>query len=456
MIDNIIYSYKDFTLFMKKTTPKIKKSIEQIIQFDSKYFKIDNDLLKYDLSLLTNNSVIKKLFIILRNREDEFKDEYKVYIDPYKINGFEIKTIYLYNFDTNLSIELKDLILIDNSFCIIAETKEYWQLKSENRNITSYFLYDCKHNESKIKQTRDLINNLKKENFRQHNSSKIFEPLSESADLNYKIALENCSGGVMSNGDCKWYHSVWQYLRIINKVSSPEWHSAFYEKCFDKLFKEKDSYRVLISGTADYSLLAYVYNSCKHLNKNIEIFVLDTCKTPLKICKWYAKKQKFAINILHKSIFELPKLCTKFDLICSDAFLTRFSKIEAERVVAIWYHCLNKNGMIVTTVRIRDNETILEDDSSAKKEYIYDCIERFKKWKGYFNISSKQFESMVEEYVNHMTSNNLGNKIAIANIFQKQGFDLEIENTTDTPGELSETKYYEICCRKREVNNEIL
>lgn len=48
---------------------------------------------------------------------------------------------------------------------------------------------------------------------------------------------------------CTWYHSVWQYLRVIDKVSSPEWHSIFYEKCFNKLFKEKENPKILISGT---------------------------------------------------------------------------------------------------------------------------------------------------------------------------------------------------------------
>ena len=30
--------------------------------------------------------------------------------------------------------------------------------------------------------------------------------LEESSDLNYKIAKENCKYGIMSDGDCCWYH----------------------------------------------------------------------------------------------------------------------------------------------------------------------------------------------------------------------------------------------------------
>lgn len=30
---------------------------------------------------------------------------------------------------------------------------------------------------------------------------KIFEPLSDSADINYNLAIKNCQNGIMSNGD---------------------------------------------------------------------------------------------------------------------------------------------------------------------------------------------------------------------------------------------------------------
>ena len=78
-----------------------------------------------------------------------------------------------------------------------------------------------------------------------------------------------------------------------------------------------------------------------------------------------------------------------------------------------------------------------------------DCVDRFQKWEGYFNISITDFKHMVEAYVNKMHSHDIGNKTAITAMFTNQGFIFdEISNMNDTPGEFEETTYYEICCRK--------
>lgn len=445
-----IDTFDEFFDYMSKTILSATKSIEQIIQYESKYFRADNNLFRYNLQLLSDNSlcITKKLYIILRNKEDSRSDNYRDYIAPYQENGFNIKPIYLCEMESKNNIELNDLILIDNTLCITAETQKKSKHIYQNEVTTTYHIDSNISNYSKIKKTRHLLKSLRIENFRQNNSLRIYEPLSESADINYEFALLYCKNGVMSSGDCTWYHSVWQYLRIIDKVSSPEWHSAFYENCFEKLMKKKNTPKVLISGTADYSLLAYVYHSSKKLKKNAEIFVLDTCKTPLKICEWYAEKQGFKITVLNMSVFDLPKLNKQFDLICCDAFLTRFSEDDANRVVANWYNALTRKGVVVTTVRTREDSDICENNYQREK-YINDCINRFQKWEGYFNISLKDFTDMVVKYVNNMKSNNLGNKTSISYIFTKNGFRIDdISAISDTPGELLETSYYEICCRK--------
>lgn len=193
--------------------------------------------------------------------------------------------------------------------------------------------------------------------------------------------------------------------------------------------------------------MAYVYNSSKQINNIAEIFVLDTCKTPLRICEWYAERQGFKITVLNMNVLKLSQLDIKFDLICSDAFLTRFSKNDAKKVISNWYDALKERGMVVTTIRTREYSNIQKSD--RKDKYIKDCVDRFQKWEGYFNISITDFKHMVEAYVNKMHSHDIGNKTAITAMFTNQGFIFdEISNMNDTPGEFEETTYYEICCRK--------
>jgi hypothetical protein len=78
------------------------------------------------------------------------------------------------------------------------------------------------------------------------------EPLVTTAPIATFLSTFACRGSYLSSEDCSWYHSVWQYLRVLNMVSTPTWHSAFYRDGIAYCATRKAS-RVLISGTADYS-----------------------------------------------------------------------------------------------------------------------------------------------------------------------------------------------------------
>lgn len=270
--------------------------------------------------------------------------------------------------------------------------------------------------------------------------------LEESCDLNYKIAKENCKNGIMSNGDCCWYHSVWQYLRLIDKVSSPQWHTDFYRKAFNKI--QKDDIKVLISGTADYSLLALIYTFAIENDKKVDIYVLDTCKTPLKICEWFAEKHNFTIKVINSSIMNLEEKQLNFDLICTDAFLTRFKSEDAKKIIKIWYNCLNDNGIVATTVRVSHDSSNTEV-TELKQQYIIDAINKFDK-KENITLSKEEFKKMVSLYVENMKSNAIGNKEEVDNYFKESGFYIneEISQINITSGEYEETKYYEILVQK--------
>ncbi len=445
------YDYSGFVSVVGELIEEAQKTIEQVIQFDSKYFRADPNLFKYDVNLFSKNQhdfVMKRLYLIIKNPKCSYEKRFKEYLNIYKSNGFDVKIILLCEIETKINIELNDLILIDNFKCITAKTNNEQKDSSSHNDITTYYLCDMNDNRRKIKKTRALLKQLRCEFFRQRNTLRIFEPLTESADINFYTANKFCKNGIMSTGNCQWYHAIWQYLRIIDKVSSPEWHSNFYQKCFNDVFKYKKNPKVLISGTADYSLLAYVYNSSKETNNEAEIFVLDTCQTPLKMCQWFSEKMGFDIKILNMSIFDLEQLYQTFDLICSDAFLTRFDIEDAKRVISCWKEALCEGGAVVTTVRIREDKG--QEKNGLKETYIRDCVDRFKKWEGYFDITMSKFTSMVNEYAQKMTSHDLGDQKSVYNMFKSQGFQVivDMSNINCTPGEFKETEYYEIYCRK--------
>lgn len=71
--NNTIYNYNDFVHYMSEIILSSTKSVEQVLQFDSKYFKADPNLFRYDINLLSNtlnpNFIIKKLYLILKIKE---------------------------------------------------------------------------------------------------------------------------------------------------------------------------------------------------------------------------------------------------------------------------------------------------------------------------------------------------------------------------------------------------
>src|ERR1700754_3275813 len=80
------------------------------------------------------------------------------------------------------------------------------------------------------------------------------EPLALSAPLAWRLAGELCWRGP-EGARCDWFHGIWQVLRLLGLNTTPEHHAAFFCDALDRL-PAGSSPRVLISGSADYSMLA--------------------------------------------------------------------------------------------------------------------------------------------------------------------------------------------------------
>ena len=184
------------------------------------------------------------------------------------------------------------------------------------------------------------------------------ESLKESCNLIYDFANNHCKNG---DGDdnCVWYHSIWQYYRMLNVVANPTWHNEF------------------------------------------------------------------------------------FDVICTDAFLTRFSDNDSNLVIDKWYKLLKKEGKIITTVRIHDSDT--KNTPNAMEKYIQKIKKEYNKYEKYIGISCDKLMEKTEEWLNKKKSNNIGDKEKILNKFKK--FDVEY-NVRKVSGELSETEYIELVATK--------
>lgn len=178
-------------------------------------------------------------------------------------------------------------------------------------------------------------------------------------------------------GDCSDYHLPWQKLRLCGIVSTPGWHSGFYTDAVKRWAEglnareERDAAaQVLITGLADYGMLYWLVQALPPaVRSSCEIHVLDICRTPLESCHWLRLKLErispaLKVNFVphHEDLLDSRRPAEGYDLVLSDAFLTRFMDPDTKAaVMGEWLRILRPRGRIVTTARIRSGLGDIEE-----------------------------------------------------------------------------------------------
>jgi SAM-dependent methyltransferase len=278
------------------------------------------------------------------------------------------------------------------------------------------------------------------------------EPLALSADLINGVAGVLCTSNHVDRHGCDWYHGAWQYLRLLNLVSTPTWHSEFYLEWLGTAAAKVQSPRALITGTADYSMLAYVCAAADV--SGIKIDVLDMCATPLFACRWFAKQLGLRIGTIEDDLFEISAPIGIYDLICCDAFLTRFGPTELGRVTKAWGRLLRPGGMLVTTVRIHPRFVSARDPETAARDFRERAEQRAHRWRPFLNRSPVEIGELAEVYARRMKSNDLGSELAIREVLKQAGFEVLFEELASVPGELYPTTYLRLACEKTQITNQ--
>lgn len=274
------------------------------------------------------------------------------------------------------------------------------------------------------------------------------EPMITTAPLTYELAPVLCQGDHVSPEDCSWYHSIWQYLRIFDMVSTPTWHEDFYLKTFAKL-SQAGHHNILITGTADYSVLSHVLWAYQDFKRDVDVSVVDLCETPLFLCKWYAKLSGFRVNTFATDLLSFEP-SNQPDLITTDAFLTRFSPKDRLNIIQKWYDLLSPGGKIVTTVRV---EPGLTDESVGSTEeqiraFKNKAKQEAKRWQGFLAHSIDDIANGAEKYAQRMRSYSIPSEDAVKDLFLDVGFDIDRFDCVNVRGEMKTTIYTEVVATK--------
>ena len=164
---------------------------------------------------------------------------------------------------------------------------------------------------------------------------------------------------------------------MASMVSTPGWHDEFYSDAFQRWASSRapladETFNVLVCGLADYAMLYWVAQSIEHSVRKRTVFhVLDICQTPLETCKWLEQRlhrcappMELEIRYHHCDILQNELPAANFDLITSDAFLTRFETPEVKsRILGEWIKLLKRGGRIITTARVRRDASDITESS---------------------------------------------------------------------------------------------
>lgn len=286
--------------------------------------------------------------------------------------------------------------------------------------------------------------------YRETHAAKMDEPLVTTAPLMERLSEGMCNrdNKNLDQGSCSWYHSIWQYLRIFDMVSTPVWHGRAQDNFFFRRLRDvanqRSTPRVLISGAADYSMLSHTLWAFDSANKISNITVLDLCRTPLAICEWYAGHTSHSVVTIRDDITKLEP-DDPFDAIVTDAFLSRFERDSRHDVIEKWSSLLKRGGYVITTARVKDryaNADEVRSTAGQVKEFADRASEMADRWKDFFDMDIKRVVGGAETYATLMKSHPYSDVDEIKRDFSDCGFDVTIEIRSDTKGELTPTSTY--------------
>ncbi len=263
----------------------------------------------------------------------------------------------------------------------------------------------------------------------------INEPLGESALLALNWSKNNCAQSSPERPGCAWYHGSWQVLRLLGVFHSILSDDDFFLPALKRLI-DGGVRRVLVSGAADYAMLARVTAVAGEHLKDMRVTVIDLCETPLKLNAWYGDKFGVQVEIIKDNVLNHSP-AEPYDLICTHSFLCFFSPQDRQRLVHRWFAWLRPGGTVLTAQRVRtkDRQPIIkytEDEVKALAGRTYMKAVQQQKSKG---IEPGLARQLAEEYGRYHWTFLIDTTQEIRSLFESQGF--RLDTFSRPPGELA-------------------
>lgn len=175
----------------------------------------------------------------------------------------------------------------------------------------------------------------------------IAEPLAESAIEGFRMAMTLCDPG----DGCRAYHGLWQYLRIAGFVRALSIDGPLFVDAAEKLARAGRLRHVLISGSADYSMLAHLAHGARRAGRRVVFDIVDRCATTLRVNAWYATRYGLDVRTFRSDVYSFqPEM--EYDLICTHSFLPYHPVPQRPVLFRLWGGWLAAGGRLCFSNRI--------------------------------------------------------------------------------------------------------
>jgi SAM-dependent methyltransferase len=252
------------------------------------------------------------------------------------------------------------------------------------------------------------------------------EPLAMSAPLARKMAAELCCRDPATGESCAWMHGFWQYLRLLGMLTTPEDHAGFYAQTLDAFAATPGQSRILVSGAADYGMLACVLRIFRSHGREPDMTMLDLCGTPLALSRWFGEGENLPIKTHVGNILEY-RAEEYFDAICTHSLLGQFSATGRAELVSNWFRLLKPGGVVATVNRVRPGAVLDQHRFSAEQAalFIREVESRAAKAGALPGIEANELAPMARDFADRMRGWTLRSADEIRSLFSAAGFDVE-------------------------------
>lgn len=261
------------------------------------------------------------------------------------------------------------------------------------------------------------------------------EPIAESAPLAHGLAREHCRPTAAGGESCAWYHGFWQHLRLMGLTKTSGGQGAFLVDRLRRLARSGQSPRVLVSGSADYSMPAHALAAYRAEGAALDLVVLDRCETPLALSRWYAARQRVTLSTHCADVLD-PGAVDPADVVFTNSFLGSFDPASRPRLVASWRQLLRPGGSLLFTNRLRPRAAgeVQRFDAAQARGFV-DAARREATERGAaIGLPPEEAARRAQAYAERYRSHPVRSVDEITALLETGGFAMELLEVTTNPG----------------------